>query len=113
MGYTAHVRTESHIKYGTGYFNRCDIQLANFLSCECPSSNIYDDNGYPKSDWEIQTVELQELVDKMEHNWDDTEIIFEDHTAKDIRTILKQWLDTVQNNPNNYDYPDWVNIDWF
>ncbi len=113
MGYRAHVRKKSHIEYSTGYFKWCDVQLANFLTTECPGANIYDDNDYPKSEWEIPTTELNDLVERMEHNYDDTKIVFEDYTAKDIRTILKIWLDTVQNNPGNYSYPDWVNIDWF
>ena len=114
MGYRANIRTKSIIEYGGCYFKYMKGELAEFLKEECPS--FYDGSG-PWDDnlgecWEVLRDDVIKMIDNIRSNSDPEEELMDEYTAKELIEIFESWLEQTSKK-DNFNYPEYIYIDWF
>lgn len=113
MSYKAHLLEEKKVQYDTGVFNHCYEELADFINSECENSNIYNEFGYVKDQWEIPINDFKKMITNIEENFEPEEYIIKDYTVEDCQIIFKHWLNLAEKNRENYTDPDYIYIEWF
>lgn len=101
-----HQRTKNIVEYSNEtLFNHLYSDLLDFFK-DCGVS-IYE-NG---DSWEIQVSELEKAIEYL-GNCEQDKIVFDNWTVKELKETFEKWI-KVNENEDNFTYPDYIYLDWF
>lgn len=106
MGNKLHQRTKNIVEYSNEtLFTNLNSDLFDFLK-EC-DVNVYGN----EDNWEIQVSELEKAIEYL-GNCEQDKIVFDKYTAKELKKTFEKWI-KVNENKDNFTYPDYIYLDWF